>query len=163
MSVTFPEPENAFDTEVLQGIQQQGWFVLNVPEDVEGPGFAFTVGLWMNYQHPELVMFGLDADVMHRILNLAGDEISRGAQQFEPGDFTASLLDGAMCCFVKIGAEAYPEYLGYAVWLYSHQAFPALQCIWPDRQGHFPWQPQFAPALMSRQPLLGGTDQLGSS
>jgi hypothetical protein len=32
--------------------------------------------------------------------------------------------------------------LGYAIWFYRSlsKPFPAMQLIWPDKQGHFPWE-----------------------
>lgn len=155
MTAPFPEPENDFDANVFRGIQDHGWFVLKVPEDVEGPGFAFTVGLWANYQHPELIIVGLNLDVMHQILNLAGNEVRDGRQRFKAGQLTSELIEGYPCAFAEVALEVYKDYLGYAQWLYRHESFPALQCVWPDQQGYFPWQPQFLDALRTSQPMLG--------
>lgn len=155
MTARFPEPENDFDASVLRGIQDHGWYVLKVPEDAEGPGFAFTVGLWANYQHPELIMVGLSLDLMHPLLNLAGGEVRDGRQRFEAGQLSSELIKGHLCTFVEVAPESYRDYLGYALWLYRHESFPVLQCAWPDQQGSFPWQSQFPEALRARQPILG--------
>lgn len=155
MTLPFPEPEDEFDATLLRGIQECGWYVLKVSEDIEGPGFAYTVGLWGNYQHPELIIFGLDLDVMHQILNVAGNAIREDQRRFEPGELDAGLVEGYSCAFVNVAPEAYQEYLGYARWLYRQQDFPALQCVWPDRRSYFPWQPDFSEDLRTRQPLLG--------
>ncbi|AZI44381.1 DUF4262 domain-containing protein [Deinococcus psychrotolerans] len=155
MNPQFPEPENDFDVDVLRGIQEYGWFVLKVPEDAEDPGFAFTVGLWANYLHPELIMFGLSLKVMHEILNLAGNEVSRKMRRFESGQQAEGLIEDHSCTFMDVGSEAYDEYLGYAQWLYRKQMFPVLQCVWPDRQGFFPWHAGFLEELRSHQPILG--------
>ena len=36
---------------------------------------------------------------------------------------------------------------------YRGLEFPVLQCIWPDKQQHYPWQPEFKQAWLSAQPL----------
>jgi hypothetical protein len=53
---------------MLRDIQQYGWHVLKVMEDDKGPAFAFTIGLFHCFKHPEVLMIGLDLDFMHRII-----------------------------------------------------------------------------------------------
>jgi hypothetical protein len=47
--------------------------VVKVFGDDEGPGFAFTIGLYQRFRHPELLVFGLPLDTMHLMLNGAGE------------------------------------------------------------------------------------------
>jgi hypothetical protein len=49
-------------------------------------------------------------------------------------------------------------HLGYALWFYCGMGFPVLQVVWPDRSGHFPWDPKCVlDALI--QPVLGHVDE----
>ncbi|WP_158679815.1 DUF4262 domain-containing protein [Deinococcus sp. NW-56] len=154
MAFAFPIPEDDFERELLSNIQTYGWAVVKVPEDEEGPGFAFTVGLWGNYNHPEMVMVGLDLDLMHHVLNLIGDAVQTGQQGFEDGQRSPELLEGYDCAFVRVAAGHFTEYLGTALWLYGQQPFEALQCVWPDSEGLYPWQDDFNPEWRELQPLL---------
>ncbi|GGL14342.1 DUF4262 domain-containing protein [Deinococcus radiotolerans] len=148
-------PETEFDSRVLHLIQQQGWTVLTIPEDPEGPGFAFTVGLWAHDQHPELIMIGQPPDVMERTLSAAGQAIHAQQRRFSDGEVTPDVLDGHLCQFVAAPEQAYRDYLEYALWLYGNEAFPVLQCVWADPQGRFPWHPDAPKTLRAQQPLLG--------
>lgn len=154
MAFAFPAPESDFDRRLLSGIETHGWYVLGVPADDEGPGFAFTAGLWGNYNHPEIVMVGLDIDLMHHVLNIIGDAVKTGHQRFEDGRQYPELLEGYDCAFVEVAPEHFKEYLGTDMWLYQRKPFEALQCVWPDKQGLYPWQDGFNPKWRELQPVL---------
>jgi hypothetical protein len=40
-------------------IEKFGWEVLIIEATEYLPSFAYTVGLWENYKHPEIISFGL--------------------------------------------------------------------------------------------------------
>ena len=63
----------AGDAQMRSDIETYGWHVIKVLEDDEGPGFAFTIGLFKRFGHPELIVFGLPLDTMHEMLNAAGE------------------------------------------------------------------------------------------
>ena len=155
MTSSLSAPETEFDSRVLHHIQQRGWTVLNIPEDQEGPGYAFTVGLWANCQHPELILIGQPPELMKSSLSAACQAIHEGKHRFSAGQTTQSVLSGHLCQFVPVPAPSYRDYLGYALWLYGNEEFPALQCVWADPQGRFPWHPDTPDHLREQQPILG--------
>lgn len=143
-----------FDRRIARDIEETGWHVIKVPEDAEGPGYAFTIGLWRSFQHPELMIFGLPLDVCHVILNVAGREVKGGAV-LRAGETTDALLDGHLCALRDVPASRHRELLGAAVGFYAPEPFPALQVVWPDRDGRFPSEPECAPDVREDQPILG--------
>ena len=48
----------------------------------------------------------------------------------------------------------YENYFGYGIWYKRSADFPALQLIWPDKQGKFTWDEDFNPDWKFMQPLL---------
>jgi len=50
-------------------IQEHGLSVIRVLATGYNPGFAYSVGLFETYQHPEIICFGLKPDVLHEIIN----------------------------------------------------------------------------------------------
>ena len=66
------------DAQMRADIATYGWHVVKVLEDDEGPAFAFTIGLWQRFQHPELIVFGLPLETMHQMLNGAGAAVRAG-------------------------------------------------------------------------------------
>ena len=54
-----PEPTSDADRTILRNIDTYGCDVVLVPPEEETAGWAFSVGLFHSYQHPEIVVFGL--------------------------------------------------------------------------------------------------------
>jgi hypothetical protein len=148
-----PVPQDAHDRKLLADVEQHGWHVIGVQADKEGPGFAYSIGLFHTFRHHEIIIFGLAVSVMHRIINVIGEEI-RKESRFEHLDETGDVLEDYNVCFRTVERKHYREYLGFARWFYQGDDFPVLQCIWPDSQHRYPWHPDFNQNLASRQPLL---------
>jgi hypothetical protein len=90
---------------------------------------------------------------MHGMLSHIADRIKSGVR-FDHGTDADDILDGYRCLFRSIPPHEIPEYLGFAHWFYKGAAFPALQCIWPDRAGLYPWDEEASNELRRRQPIL---------
>jgi hypothetical protein len=152
MKRELPIPEDDVERRVLNDVAVSGCHVIKVMEDASGPGFAYSVGLFHNFDHPEILIVGLDLDLMHGIINNLRDDIRSGAR-FESKRRVAGILEGFDCEFRDVAASHYRGLLGCALWLYGGTDFPALQCVWPDMKGHFPWEADFNAKLKSRQPI----------
>ncbi len=141
------------DKSVLQRREEHGWFVNMIAEDSEGPGFAYSFGLYEEFQHPEIIIFGLDSAIMHGVINAAGDHVRKGGRYCD-GDVTEDLLEGYKCAFRQVNPLQYRETCSWAVWFYRNSDFPVLQLFWPDKSGRFPWDEGFAESLRDFQPDL---------
>ena len=141
------------DKSVLQKREEHGWFVNLIAEDSEGPGFAYSFGLYEEFKHPEIIIFGLDSAIMHSVLNDAGDQVRKGAR-FSNGCVTGEILQGYNCVFRQVNPHQYHEFCGWAVWFYGNSDFPVLQLFWPDKKGRFPWDDDFTESLRDLQPDL---------
>jgi hypothetical protein len=141
------------ERKLVSDIEEVGWHVIMIPEDDEGPSLAYSIGLFHNFAHPEIIIFGLDLDLMHRLINLIGEEVREG-RRFADGQDATGVLEGYDVRFVAVAHRHYPEHFGCARWYYNGDDFPALQCLWPDRQGRFPTDTGYPEPLRARQPLL---------
>ncbi|HZH90257.1 MAG TPA: DUF4262 domain-containing protein [Pyrinomonadaceae bacterium] len=147
---------NKSDKKTLSDVAEYGWHVVMVFEDDEGPGFAYTVGLYQTFRHPEILIIGLNVDLMSNILNSVGDDIKTGTI-YEAGKEYSEIVENYKCSFQKIDESFYTDFLGTGIWFYKGKPFPALQCVYPDISGHYPWHKNCNPALIEMQPLLTGT------
>jgi hypothetical protein len=77
-------PVDDGDRKLLADVKQVGWHVIKVAGDDEGPAFAYSIGLFHSFQHPEIVTFGLDVTDMHRMINAIGEAV-RGNGTFTDG------------------------------------------------------------------------------
>jgi hypothetical protein len=141
------------DRHVLQKCQDHGWFVTAIAEDAEGPGFAYSFGMFEEFKHPELIVFGLHPGPMHRLINIAGESIKSG-DRYRDGDVVDGLLEGFPCALRSVSPQRYPETCTWALWFYKHASFPVLQVFWPDKNGRLPWDAGFIESLRDKQPDL---------
>lgn len=142
------------DRRSLEKIRDFGWIVVLVPEDEEGPNFAFSVGLYHTFNHPELLITGQKIETMHGIINHVGEQIREG-EVFLPNRVYSELLEGYNTAVLTIEKTFFRDYLGAAMWFYERKEFPALQLVWPSRNQLFPWSEGVASDFAGAQPLLG--------
>ena len=146
------------EQQALDAIKQHGWHLIIVPDDEEGPGFVYSVGMMQTLNHPEIIMFGLDSDLMVDVIDGMGNEIRKGRRFADPGLFD-DFLKGYPCKTIPMAKRWHAEYMRYAMWHHKHtgqaSVFQAVQCLWPDKQGRFPDDPRCHADVVAAQPLLG--------
>ena len=140
----FRKPDDSVEVKIVEDIREHGWHVVGIPDDEEGPGFVFTVGVYLRTLQPEILMMGVPIEPAHRVLNsIAEYTMSGGTIAFEQRypDF----VDGREVMFRPIHQTQFHEYLGCANWFYRSLGtpYPACQCIWPDLEGRFPHEAAF--------------------
>jgi hypothetical protein len=141
------------DKDVLLRLEETGWFVNKVFARDGTPNFAYSFGIYERWRAPELIIYGLDLETMHSVINLAASIIQNGAR-FASGDRTNDLLDGYECAFRTVDPTWYKSTFTWTSWYYEGAPFPALQIFWPDRNGRFPWEESCAENLQLLQPDL---------
>jgi len=148
------------DRKVIYDINTHGWHVMIVSPDGANPGWAYSIGLFHTFRHPEILIFGLDGDLMHQLINHVGQGARDGAR-IEPERDYGDILERYRCMFRPVKTSWYPHVLGYATWFYKGSAFPALQLFWPDKSQRYPWDPDFEARFLGDQPLLfqAGSDE----
>jgi hypothetical protein len=141
--------EDAGDQKLLSNVRQHGWHIVAVFDDGNAeevrPDFAFSVGLYLNHQHPEIVVMGLPQAKAGRIINAVGAYV-RSGKQIKPDVRYSEFAEGRDVIFRSVRDENYGEYLGSGLWFYRSllpEFFPALQLVWPDMAGKFPWEDGF--------------------
>lgn len=67
------------DAKTRSDIQEYGLSVICVEKTDYLPGFAYSIGLWQKYHHPEIISFGLTIKALHAIINDAA-KIVKGGQ-----------------------------------------------------------------------------------
>jgi hypothetical protein len=138
---------------ILDNIEKYGCHLVLIEPDNYLPGFVYSIGLYKNFGHPEIICFGLKTEVMGAILNHACDLIKDG-EALGGGKPYPGFLQDYEIQFLPVDKEYYPDYLGYVGWFYASFDFPVLQLVWPDKHQKFPWEQEFNPAWKFKQPLL---------
>jgi hypothetical protein len=157
----WPKPENEGDVATLRHVREHGCSILNIPwggNDKEPP-FSFSIGLFANYGHPELILIGMNGDNAGAIINEIRYHVANG-RKFADGETSGDIMtDDYKVCFLQVPLMAYPYYLGTALWFYDKcpAVFPCLQVVWQDVNRHFPWDSGCDPQMIIDQPLLKKT------
>jgi hypothetical protein len=140
------------EIKVVENIEKYGSHVVQISPSSFVPGWSFTIGLYELLGMPEVIVIGLKADLAKFVLN----EIARRmrAGQFQPEARASDLLGNVECEFRSIEQKWLRQTMGYAVWFYGGDNFPAIQCIYPDINNKLPWEQGFDNSWRDRQPLL---------
>jgi hypothetical protein len=152
-----PEPDGEYDEQLMANIAAHGWHFVHVAAEENSPPFVFTIGLFEKRNHPEIILMGLPPQAAHGILNVLMVKIFGGGERMEPFARHDDVTETFPITFVPVAFEHYEEYLGYANWYYGSLPgpYPALQLVWPDKSGKFPWEPGYEEAFHALQPILG--------
>lgn len=138
------------DLVLEHGLAIQGVFPAEGAEDPE-PGFVYTVGL-AAHDKPELIAFGLPMEVGKAILNDLGFRIIAGEIEVEAGDVIHQLVEGYEVRVVQVRDSWQHLTISNKLFGNPDGALPALQLVFPDMNGVFPWEPG---CTIAWQPVLG--------
>lgn len=127
--------------------------VVFINEDEEAPCFAYSIGLYHSFKHPEIIVFGLDQELAGWIINELAQRIKAGERCDVDREY-AGVLEGYNCIFRQAPKDCYGEYFGYATAFYKGDDFPVLQLVWPDKENKWPWEIDFNHRWIWTQPLL---------
>jgi hypothetical protein len=156
-----------YEQSIIDNVARYGWQCTKVfdPDGTE-PGFAYSIGFWETLCAPELIMFGLDVEMMHELLWLMYHQLKEGAQLAD-GARWPGLLEGFDC----ISRPVHPsqlkiDYFNSALWYRHHrtgsEALHAYQIFWPSAvDGLFPWEAGADAGVRDAQPLLYLPDEHG--
>src|SRR5207248_2370635 len=113
------------DRQLLSDVERHGCHVVVITAEHGTPGWAFSVGLFHNFQHPEVVVFGLSLELNGEVIQGIGAEIRAGRSLEVDGQY-ADILEGVKCTFRPVATRWYEPFFGYARWFYRGDEFPML-------------------------------------
>jgi Domain of unknown function (DUF4262) len=145
----------AGDKKLVEDVEKYGCHIINVREENGIVGWGYTIGVYETVRQPEIIVVGLKPEAAHSVLNDCAGRLKGGAR-FEDGQREKELLTNVECEFRKVDRRWLRQLMGYAVWFYGDDDFPAVQCIYPDLNNHFPWEEGFDSSWRNRQALLFG-------
>lgn len=139
---------------VRQDIAKYGWSSVGVfpdPDEVSpSPPFTYSVGFRGHDKHPEVIVIGLQAEVAHAIIGALYERVAAG-EKFEVGDRVSELIQGYEMECREVPPDGAP--LNVARRYYGLDNLPALQLVWPDKEGCFPGEDGFDPEFERLQDI----------
>jgi hypothetical protein len=134
-------------------IENYGLSVILIEATDYLPSFAYSIGLWQKFKHPEVICFGLSVKTLHAIINDVADFVKNG-QTIEIGRNYDDFFEDSRSEFIKVDQRNLADYFGTAINYYNREDFPAIQLIWTDRNDRLPWEKDFEEEFELKQPLL---------
>lgn len=123
---------------IKEAILQQGFFVCNFEQEACCPAFSYTIGLRESRNHPEFLCMGLSVEMNSYLIATAAEAVLQGTK-FRPKQEYHEFLDGVPVKVVPILEEHLDRHFGFGIEYYGTSEFDALQIVWPDRDGRWPW------------------------
>ncbi len=145
---------NEYEKNILDHIDKHGCSVTSVFDpDEEDPPFTYSIGITESYGAPEIIIVGLKKDISHWMVNEYKRRVSEG-EAFVFNVPYLGFLEGFAVCFGLVIEEHKKEYMRSTCWLYQNSDFEALQLIWPNTSGVWPWDTNASEWFRANQPLL---------
>jgi hypothetical protein len=145
--------KNELLSQTRDNIEKYGLQVIMVGSTSYMPSFAYSIGLYKTYNHPEIICFGLPDSLGHAIINDVANLIKNG-EAITPRKNYDNIFKDNKAEFISVDDRNIDDYFGAALNYYELQKFPALQLVWTDRNNKFPWEENFEEKFLYDQPLL---------
>jgi hypothetical protein len=143
------------DDEIAQTVAKHGWQAINISDT--SPPFLYTCGLLTTFEHPELIIFGLESRQTHAILAAMVNGLRSGQSFAKPGKYDR-VTDMWPIAVQKVHPTQHEFYLGYAMGHCRHMGnaggLAAMQVFWPDDHGRYPFDVGCDLAVYGSQPRL---------
>jgi hypothetical protein len=144
-------PQDELDERIYREVITDGCSILSFGSSPTSPEFTYSVGLYLNFLHPEVLLMGLHPSTAQEIIAKIRDEAAQGLMLTSDSVRHDLFSDGRPVRFRAVPQDRYLDYLSRNCNLYFslflrdstlHDfGFPVLQGIWPDKGGHFPDDP----------------------
>ena len=142
-----PEPTDDFERRLVDDVRAYGWHAVHVragehPAPLTGVPFAYTAGLWLTANHPEIVLVGGFENA--QALLASAVLLVQSGQRFLPGAESDDVLVDGTVRFGAVDRRHHGGPLGYAGWVHRGRGFQAVQLLIPDGAGRLPTDPDYA-------------------
>lgn len=131
-----------------RALVRTGWAIQGV---FDGP-YAYTVGLTRYHDHPELIVLGLPVPTAGAILNRLGALVKSGHRLRADEVVADHAVERYLLMMPVLDSSEHLETANAVYRMAGRPPVPALQAVWSDERGRFPWQEGCSDA--SGQPLL---------
>lgn len=156
---TCPTPHDLFDS-IDCAIDDGRWSITGVGAGPPGQlKWLYTVGLAERFSHPELLVVGVCcAPCGAGILNRLGERVAAGERFAMPSQIPIDLDGGLVhvrhvppACWDSDWFAVWKSY--YATKAYDAPTAEAMQVVFSDRRGRFPWEPGADAGLAAAQQM----------
>jgi hypothetical protein len=144
------------NVEIAKSVAEHGWHAIAVRATDETPEYLYTIGLGAQFDHPEVIVFGLRHTAAHALMKRVVAAV-RGGRRFETGRH-ADVLAGSVVELRDVDPTHHRQFLAYALAFYGRRGefdrLHVLQLGWADKAGRVPSDDDCDPKVAALQPPL---------
>ncbi|SKC04397.1 protein of unknown function [Soonwooa buanensis] len=135
------EKKNEYFKTVNENIKTKGFHTTAVLEDVDFTPFAYSTGIFENFEIPELIISGLGP-------NFSGELIENYVEKYKFNKVPINtkienLTDRFPIFFIEVENENLVENVLSSIKFYENREYKYLQLIFPDLNLYFPTNPNY--------------------
>lgn len=127
-----------FVADVVDDIRCVGWAVIAVEDEQGRHVRTYTAGLTRYHGHPELILSGSDFATAHHVLDTLAGAV-RDGRPIGAGQVLGPAEVGRECLVVRVDDPS-RLVLAQALYATGRGPVPALQVVWSDEAGRWPWE-----------------------
>jgi Domain of unknown function (DUF4262) len=136
--------------EALEHIEENGLTIMHVLGDDKALAWTYSTGLYDSYGQPEIIASGFPSGLASSILNQAARRMEKGGI-IKQNVRIAGFISDVDVVFRPVESKWKARLMLRTCWFYGNSDFPAMQCICPDFENHFPWEKGFDQRWRNRQ------------
>ncbi len=134
------QDHKAQNQDIADNIREYGWHCLHVfPTEDAQEMFSYSIGFEESYGGPEILIFGLEREKAHALLNECAFVLKSGHKFVAEVNDENILSGGYSVVFKKLKEEHFDNYVGTALRYYQNKRFEAFVMFLPDSKHRFPW------------------------
>ena len=157
-----PKPKHSHEhaaQNIAESVRENGWIVMAITGEIP---FAYTIGLYKNFKHPEIIVTAIDSHQASSLLNYLCKQVKEG-KRFETGTVYEKDDHSHRHVFLKVDNKYRRDYLGTGINFYGGLHFPVIQRVTADKKEIFPWEEGCDPVLKHAQKILGKVELINDN
>ncbi|MGF1600547.1 MAG: DUF4262 domain-containing protein [Thermosynechococcaceae cyanobacterium] len=128
-------PPLSYPEQVLDDIRDRKCHIVKVIGNDQQPDYAYSIGLWHHFNHPEVIAFGPPDPVGEKLIR----DIQTLVKVGQPPPIQQALglpVQNGPAHLQPIADEQWiRHFLNGADWFYDRESFPVLELCWMSPQG----------------------------
>lgn len=126
--------------ETVRRVQERGWTFIFTAYEGHPIAFGYTVGFTRTFAYPEAVVLGLGPETTAFVLSRLAEKLAAGVRPVPDARLDLGLNFPVVLRTVPVDAARGCMYLANTYYEARPDGYRAVQVVWPDAHGRFPWE-----------------------
>lgn len=128
---------------IIELIKERGWVCNADCGCATGRAFAYTIGFYEQFKHPEIIITGIEPKQAYRVLFQIYNAIKYDNKSYDTSQiYTNILANEYPVLFTEVEHSNRKKHAELLDWYYQkdNKQYKFYQLVWSDNNRLFPWQ-----------------------